>query len=46
MIFSQPNYALIIGTHYPTKHKSMSEIENSKFATNFEICLILTDSYS
>ena len=43
---TQTNFILLLGTHYSSKPESMSEIDFSMFATDFEGCLILTDIHS
>ena len=43
---TQTNFILLRVTHYSSKPESMSEIDFSRFATDFEVCLILTDIHS
>ncbi len=45
-IFDKTKYAMFVRIHYPFKLKSMSEIDFSTFATDFDFCLIFTDSPS
>ena len=45
-VITQTNYILLRGTHYSSKPESMNEIDFSRFATDFEGCLIVTDIHS
>ena len=45
-VTTQTNYTMLLGTRYSFKLGSMSEIDFSRFATEFKGCLIFTDIHS
>ena len=42
IVITYTNFILPHGTHYSSKPESMNEIDFSRFATDFEDCLIVT----